>query len=321
MRISVLGLVPALALGVAIGGFTQIRADEPSILHAVAADTQFTLSGHGNGHGRGMGQWGAYGYAKNDGWSGERILSHYYGGTVLDSMPPAQMSVRLTAQDNSTLDVYSDAGLVVNGQRTAPGEAAHLTALPGGGAQVVVTSGCGGGVVWEAVTEHPWVDPVDLGPDRPADQFLKLCNNDAPYRGALGVVLDNGSARTVNLLDMEDYLLGVVPVEAKAEWADSGGAEALRAQAWQHARTLRPSIAARTPTPATLRTARSTAEWARKIPAPPKPSGPPPAPFCRVTARLLPPNSPRPQEVTAPAVNSRPSRISVTPFLRIMTGQ
>ena len=30
---------------------------------------------------------------------------------------------------------------------------------------------------------------------------------------------------------MEDYLLGVVPVEAKAEWADSGGAEALRAQA------------------------------------------------------------------------------------------
>ncbi len=231
MRISVLGLVPALALGVAIGGFTQIRADEPSILHAVAADTQFTLSGHGNGHGRGMGQWGAYGYAKNDGWSGERILSHYYGGTILDSMPPAQMSVRLTAQDNSTLDVYSDAGLVVNGQRTAPGEAAHLTALPGGGAQVVVTSGCGGGVVWEAVTDHPWVDPVDLGPDRPADQFLKLCNNDAPYRGALGVVLDNGSARTVNLLDMEDYLLGVVPVEAKAEWADSGGAEALRAQA------------------------------------------------------------------------------------------
>ena len=206
MRISVLGLVPALALGVAIGGFTQIRADEPSILHAVAADTQFTLSGHGNGHGRGMGQWGAYGYAKNDGWSGERILSHYYGGTILDSMPPAQMSVRLTAQDNSTLDVYSDAGLVVNGQRTAPGEAAHLTALPGGGAQVVVTSGCGGGVVWEAVTDHPWVDPVDLSPDRPADQFLKLCNNDAPYRGALGVVLDNGSARTVNLLDMEDYL-------------------------------------------------------------------------------------------------------------------
>jgi SpoIID/LytB domain protein len=58
-----------------------------------------------------------------------------------------------------------------------------------------------------------------------------MCDDNAPYRGALGVVLDNGAARTVNLLDMEDYLLGVVPVEAKAEWADSGGAEALRAQA------------------------------------------------------------------------------------------
>ncbi|OYD67556.1 SpoIID/LytB domain-containing protein [Rhodococcus sp. OK302] len=231
MRISVLGLVPALALGIAVGGIGAFQVDEPSIVPAVSADTQFTLSGHGNGHGRGMGQWGAYGYAKNQGWSGERILSHYYGGTLLDTMPPAQMSVRLTAQDNATLDVYSAAGMVVNGQRTAPGEAAHLTALPGGGANVVVTSGCGGGVVWEAVTDHPWVDPIDLSPDRPADQFLTLCDNNSPYRGALGVVLDDGSARTVNLVDMEDYLLGVVPVEAKADWADSGGAEALRAQA------------------------------------------------------------------------------------------
>ncbi|KJF25099.1 stage II sporulation protein [Rhodococcus sp. ACPA4] len=231
MRISVLGLIPALALGIAVGGIGTLYQDEPSVMPVVSADTQFTLSGHGNGHGRGMGQWGAYGYAKNQGWSGERILSHYYGGTVLDSMPPAQMSVRLTARDDETLDVYSAAGMVVNGQRTAPGEAAHLTALPGGGASVVVTSGCGGGVVWEAVTNHPWVDPVDLSPDRPADQFLTMCDDNAPYRGALGVVLDNGAARTVNLLDMEDYLLGVVPVEAKADWADSGGAEALRAQA------------------------------------------------------------------------------------------
>lgn len=231
MRISAFGLIPALALGIAVGGIGTLHANESAIVPVVSADTQFTLSGHGNGHGRGMGQWGAYGYAKNQGWSGERILSHYYGGTLLDSMPAAQMSVRLTAQDNSTLDVYSAAGMVVNGQRTAPGEAAHLTALPGGGANVVVTSGCDGPVVWEAVTDLPWVDPVDLSPDRPADQFLTLCDNNSPYRGALGVVLDGGSARTVNLLDLEDYLLGVVPMESKAEWADSGGKEALRAQA------------------------------------------------------------------------------------------
>lgn len=231
MKISILGLIPALGLGIAVGGIGTLHSEGSSVMPVVSADTQFTLSGHGSGHGRGMGQWGAYGYAKNEGWSGERILSHYYGGTVLDSMPAAQMSVRLTAQDESTLDVYSAAGMVVNGIRTAPGEAAHLTALPGGGAVVVVTSGCSGAVVWEAVADHPWVDPIDLSPDRPAEQLLTLCDNNSPYRGALGVVLDGGAARTVNLLDMEDYLLGVVPVEAKAEWADSGGKEALRAQA------------------------------------------------------------------------------------------
>lgn len=230
-RVSVWGLIPALALGLGIGGLGRAWTDDPSVRPVVAADTQFTVSGHGNGHGRGMGQWGAYGYAKDQGWSGERILSHYYGGTALETMPASQMSVRLTARDNAPLDVYSDAGLVVNGQRFAPGEAAHLTALPGGGAQVVVTSGCTGAPVWEGVTDNPWVDPVDRGADRPGGEFLKFCDNGAPYRGSLGVVLDGGSARTVNLLDMEDYLLGVVPVEATAGWADSGGAEALRAQA------------------------------------------------------------------------------------------
>ena len=44
------------------------------------------ITGHGFGHGRGMGQYGAFGYATIYGWPYTQILAHYYGGTTL---PPA----------------------------------------------------------------------------------------------------------------------------------------------------------------------------------------------------------------------------------------
>ena len=46
------------------------------------AQAVLVLDGHGWGHGLGMSQWGAYGYAKH-GWSYARILAHYYPGTTL----------------------------------------------------------------------------------------------------------------------------------------------------------------------------------------------------------------------------------------------
>ena len=43
----------------------------------------FVFSGHGWGHGVGMSQYGAYGYALH-GASFQQILAHYYPGTTLD---------------------------------------------------------------------------------------------------------------------------------------------------------------------------------------------------------------------------------------------
>ena len=50
--------------------------------HAAARVEPGTLviTGHGWGHGVGMSQWGAYGYALH-GWDAEQILLHYYPGT------------------------------------------------------------------------------------------------------------------------------------------------------------------------------------------------------------------------------------------------
>ena len=51
-----------------------------------AARPVFVVSGHGWGHGIGMSQYGAYGYAQH-GWDYRRILAHYYPGTTLGAAP------------------------------------------------------------------------------------------------------------------------------------------------------------------------------------------------------------------------------------------
>lgn len=183
----------------------------------------------GPGHGRGLSQVGAFENARA-GWGAERILAHYYPGATLGAVAPAAVRVRLAARDGSSLDVFAATSLRVAGRQLAPGQAAHLTPLPGGGANVVATVGCDGDVLWRASTDDPWIHPIDERPGRPVAEHLTLCGG-ASYRGSLGVVLADGAARTVNQVDVEDYLLGVVPAEVQANWADKGAAEALRAQA------------------------------------------------------------------------------------------
>ncbi|MGW0259970.1 SpoIID/LytB domain-containing protein [Nocardia beijingensis] len=187
----------------------------------------------GPGHGRGLSQVGAFENARA-GWVAERILAHYYPGATLGTVAPVPVPVpvrvRLAARDGSSLDVFAATGLRVAGRQLPPGQAAHLTPLPGGGATVVVTVGCDGDVLWQAQTDDPWVQPIDPRPNRPVAEHLTLCGGPS-YRGALGVALDDGAARTINQVDVEDYLLGVVPAEVQPNWADKGAAEALRAQA------------------------------------------------------------------------------------------
>ncbi|MEU1547370.1 SpoIID/LytB domain-containing protein [Nocardia sp. NPDC005745] len=183
----------------------------------------------GPGHGRGMSQVGAFENARA-GWAAARILEHYYPGATLTTIAPTAVRVRLMTRDNSALDAFADAGLRVAGREVAPGQVAHLTPQPGGRASVVVTAGCDGDVLWQAATDDPWIHPVDSRPNRPASEHLTLCGGSA-YRGALGVAIEDGAARTINQVDVEDYLLGVVPAEVQPNWADKGAAEALRAQA------------------------------------------------------------------------------------------
>ncbi|MEU7139424.1 SpoIID/LytB domain-containing protein [Nocardia sp. NPDC046473] len=213
---------------VLVTGGATLTAGAVLVLWVWPGETPY-LTAAGPGHGRGMSQLGAFASAQ-EGQTAENILAHYYPGATLGTVPANTVGIRLTAQDDSTLDTFAPAGLRVAGQLVEAGQAAHLTPLPNGGANVVVTVGCDGDVLWQAATDDPWVYPIDPGPNRPAAEHLTLCGGSA-YRGALGVATENGAARTVNRVDVEDYLLGVIPAEVQANWADKGGAEALRAQA------------------------------------------------------------------------------------------
>ena len=68
----------------AFGGVTAVRAEGGQIPGAIV------INGRGYGHGRGMSQYGSYGWATTAGWSWQQILDFYYGGAtgnVLAALP------------------------------------------------------------------------------------------------------------------------------------------------------------------------------------------------------------------------------------------
>ncbi len=77
----------------------------------VAPKRTLVITGKGFGHGRGLGQWGAYGYATLQGWSSRQILDHYYGGTIAGGLSPTSaLGVRITNLDAKPLMLFQPKG-------------------------------------------------------------------------------------------------------------------------------------------------------------------------------------------------------------------
>jgi peptidoglycan hydrolase-like amidase len=203
----------------------------PTTAQAAVGDVTFV--GHGWGHGRGMGQYGALGYAVNHGWSSAQILNHFYGGTVAGNVGNPEMTVeltRLTGRDT----IVTGNGLVINS--VAAGAAAVLIRRTATGSfQVFKSSGCGG--PWSlAGTLGSGLRVATSSDQRVLANLPRVCEaaGQHAYRGSLAVVSNGGTQRTINHVLTESYLRGVVPRESPASWASLGGgrgAQALRAQA------------------------------------------------------------------------------------------
>src|SRR5829696_3552293 len=95
------GLVAAALVAVLVGAGVWMAA--PPL--AGATDGDVTFSGRGFGHGRGMSQWGSYGFAVDHHADYQAILNHYYGGTALagDAGNPEIMVELLGMRNRETI--------------------------------------------------------------------------------------------------------------------------------------------------------------------------------------------------------------------------
>ncbi len=172
--------------------------------------TTFVISGRGWGHGVGMSQWGAYGYAKH-GVGYAAILAHYYPGTRLKAARPVRVKVLLIEQAKRVVVSSPDAF-------TVQGASGAARVLPPGNYAVAPNY---------SLTSDKSAPPVRMtGPltFRPGKSPLWLVH---PFRGTFTVASDGHQLSVVNSVPVESYVRGVVSSEMPYDWP----LEAVKAQA------------------------------------------------------------------------------------------
>ena len=96
---------------------------------ASAAKHRFTIRGAGFGHGVGMSQYGAMGYASH-GWDYKAILAHYYTGTRLGVLKEPR-DVRVLLQSTSGSAAFSGASRA-GGRTLSPAKTYYARGRAGG---------------------------------------------------------------------------------------------------------------------------------------------------------------------------------------------
>ena len=179
------------------------------------AAVRHVIRGAGFGHGIGMSQYGAYGYAL-EGAKYPGILAHYYKGTRLSSAPSGRCaccSSRWTRTSACAAPPRS-AGRALKPSRI------YVAKRGAGG--IVVTTASGKRVArFGSIVKFRSEDPMRLmGP------ALNSVTSGL-YRGNIEVRVDGGGVTAINELDMDSYLRGVVAGEMPSTWP----LEALKVQA------------------------------------------------------------------------------------------
>jgi stage II sporulation protein D len=176
--------------------------------HKSAKARTWVVKGAGYGHGVGMSQYGAYGYAKN-GFVYPDILTHYYTGTTLGTT--ADQSVRVLLRDGARSVFFRGAGSACgSGLKPAKG---YVAKRKGSGVVVRTKKGrriarCGAAMT---AAGSPTVTLAGKG----------------TYRGSLEVRASGSGLQAINVVEIEDYVKGVISKESPASWP----IEALKAQA------------------------------------------------------------------------------------------
>jgi stage II sporulation protein D len=180
------------------------------------ATTIFQIDGGGYGHGIGMSQYGAYGYALH-GESYQFILAHYYQGTALGTVDPNRTVRVLIATGAASFSGVSGASSGatpgVTPRKLNPSHTYSVRALASG--QLALINPAGKRVARFAA-------PLVVTGSGPL-----LLAGHGSYRGAFEFRPAGSAVQTVNAVGVDDYVRGVVAAEMPSSWAMA----ALEAQA------------------------------------------------------------------------------------------
>jgi stage II sporulation protein D len=196
-------LLVALALPVSASALVRSGG-----VHKAAKARAWVVNGAGFGHGVGLSQYGAYGYAKH-GFKYDQILTHYYTGTTIGST--TDKSIRVLLRDGARSVAFRGAGSAC-GVGLSPRKG-YVAKRKGSGVVVRNKKGrriarCGAAMT---AVGSPTVTVSGKG----------------TYRGSLEVRASGSGLAAINVVVLEDYVRGVVSRESPASWP----LEALKAQA------------------------------------------------------------------------------------------
>ena len=190
------------------------------LLSATAADaaSRLTIRGAGFGHGVGMSQYGAMGYA-TQGAGYSDILAHYYTGTSLGTVEPTSV-VRVLLQSTSGAAAITSAERA--GSRTLdPAKSYRVVRRTFD--QVDLQSATG-----RKLGTYTAPLQIDGGADGIVLKGRALNGRTSgAYRGILELRPGVFGVNAINAVALDQYVQGVVPVESPASWP----LEALKAQA------------------------------------------------------------------------------------------
>ena len=170
--------------------------------------TTFLVSGRGWGHGVGMSQYGALGFA-NDGWTYDQILAHFYAGAELGPAPVARVRV-LVGEAKGAVKLRSTVPFRVRDVfgKTYPLDAGELVLGP----KLRVTVNGAPTELAGPILFLPGTEPLEL---------------DRPYRGQIEVGVTGQKLNASTSSASSSTSQGVVAQEMPSDWPD----EALKAQA------------------------------------------------------------------------------------------
>ena len=179
------------------------------------AEVRFRVDGRGFGHGVGLSQWGAYGFAERGAGTRE-IATHYFRGTGIGRVKPTR-SVRVL--------LGTEQSVAFSGAKRACGTDLRPTtryraSVNGPRVRLERSDGrrlasCGAKLVAKGVT-----GPIRIG-------------GQGSYRGDLAMASKAGTGYVINQVRVDDYIRGVIANEMPASWPRAAlGAQAIAARSY-----------------------------------------------------------------------------------------